>query len=134
MEQQDFTIERRIYYHNTDAGGVVYYANYLKLLEEGRTEFCRSRGIDTGKLWAQGIGFPVVHVEVDYKSPARYADLIRIATRIEKVGNSSLHFSQEITRDGQLLVRAKTVWACVGGGQGFKSSIPLPAEVTAKLT
>jgi acyl-CoA thioester hydrolase len=126
----EHVIERRIYYHDTDAGGVVYYADYLKHLEEGRTEFCLSRGVDAGRLKEQGIVFPVVHVEVEYKSPARYADTIRIATRIEKIGSSSIRFYQEIRRGEQLLVKASTVWACVGAD--FRS-MPVPAEVSAKL-
>lgn len=125
-----FSIERRIYYHDTDAGGVVYYADYLKHLEEGRTEFCRSRGVYPGELKERGIMFPVVHVEVEYKSPARYADIIRIVTAVEKTGGSSIHFVQEIFREERLLVKAKTVWACVGAD--FRP-MPVPAEVAAKL-
>jgi acyl-CoA thioester hydrolase len=128
---QEFVIERKIYYHDTDAGGVVYYANYLKHLEEGRTEFCRHRGIDTAALLARGFSFPVVHVEVDYKSPARYGESIRIETRVEKLGESSIHFSQEIRRNGQLLVKAKTIWACVG--RDFKS-VKVPPDIAEKLS
>jgi acyl-CoA thioester hydrolase len=127
---QEFSIERRIYYHDTDAGGVVYYANYLKHLEEGRTELCRTRGVDTGVLKEQGIVFPVVRVEASYKAPARYADIISIVTEIEKIGRSSIHFYQEIRRGAQLLVKAKTIWACVGSD--FKSQA-VPAEIVAKL-
>jgi acyl-CoA thioester hydrolase len=126
----DFCIERRIYYHDTDAGGVVYYADYLKHLEEGRTELCLSRGIDTGRLKEQGIVFPVVHVEVDYRAPARYADTISILTAVEKIGNASIHFSQEIKKAGQLLVKARTVWACVGTDM---RSMAVPAEIREKL-
>jgi acyl-CoA thioester hydrolase len=128
---EDFSIERRIYYHDTDAGGVVYYANYLQHLEEGRTEFCRSKGVDTGALIAEGIAFPVVHVEIEYKSPARYGDTIRIITSVEKIGGSSIHFVQEIRRDAQLLVKAKTVWACVG--RDFKS-IAVGPDIAGKLS
>ncbi len=92
----DFYIEKKIYYHDTDAGGVVYYASYLKHLEEGRTEYCRGKGIDLAEYAASGTIFPVVHLEVDYKSPARYGDTIRVLTRPEKVGNAYLCFSQEI--------------------------------------
>lgn len=110
----DFFIERRIYYHNTDSGGVVYYANYFLFLEEGRAEFLRKNGADTSEYARQGIAFPVVRVDVEYKAPARYGDLIKIFTKIERTGNSSIHFAQEIKRGEALLVRAKTVWACVG--------------------
>jgi acyl-CoA thioester hydrolase len=111
---KDFYIERKIYYYDTDCGGVVYYANYLKHLEEGRNEFCLSKGVNLKELMLRGIEFPVVHVEVDYKSPAAYGDIIRIFTRLDKIGNSSLHFSQEIKKDNVILIKSKTVWACVG--------------------
>ena len=126
----DFCIERRIYYHDTDAGGLVYYGNYLKHLEEGRTEFCLSKGVDTRALKDSGVVFPVVHIEIDYKSPARYMELIRIATRVEKIGTSSIRFQQEITRDGQLLVKALTEWACVGND--FRA-VPVPEDTHKRL-
>ena len=106
--------ENKIYYHDTDAGGVVYYANYLKHLEEGRSEFMLTRGINTVKYASEGFIFPVVHLEVDYKSPARYGDVIRVYTRSEKVGNASVSFSQEIKIGDRTLLEARIVWACVG--------------------
>ena len=106
-------LEKRIYYHDTDAGNVVYYGAYLKHLEEARTEYFRSIGVDLVEYAKNGILFPVVHIEIDYKSPARYGDLIRLFTRPEKVGNASLHFTQEIKRGETTLVICKAVWACV---------------------
>lgn len=120
-------IERKVFYHHTDAGGVVYYATYLHFLEEGRFEFLLSRGIDTSALAKQGIVFPVVHLSVDYKAPARYGDTIKIYSRVEKIGNSSVHFHQEIKREDVLLVKAATVWACVG--RDFQARA-LPEEMT----
>lgn len=110
---EDFHMDKKIYYHDTDAGGVVYYARYLEHLEEARTEYLRSIGIDVVRLAAGGIIFPVVHLEIDYKSPARYGDIIRIYTKPEKIGNASLHFSQEIKRGEAVILKAQTVWACV---------------------
>ena len=111
---KDHILEKKVYYHDTDAGGVVYYGTYFKFLEEGRTEFCVSRGFDVRALYKDGISFVVVHAEADYKAPARYGDTVAIHTRVDKVGNSSVHFSQEIKKDSALLVRAKIIWACVG--------------------
>jgi acyl-CoA thioester hydrolase len=111
---KDHILEKKVYYHDTDAGGVVYYGTYFKFLEEGRTEFCVSRGFDVRALYKDGISFVVVHAEADYKAPARYGDTVSIHTRVDKVGNSSIHFSQEIKKDNLLLVSAKIVWACVG--------------------
>ena len=109
----DHSIKKKIYYHDTDAGGVVYYANYLEHLEEGRFEFCLSKGVNMAEAAKEGAIFPVVHLEIDYKSPARYGDVISVFTSVEKMGFSSIHFLQEIKRGDALLVRAKTVWACV---------------------
>jgi acyl-CoA thioester hydrolase len=129
----DFFIEKKVYYHDTDAGGVVYYANYLKHLEEGRTEYLRSKGIDVVEYARNGIIFPVVRLEIDYKTPARYGDTIRVLTRPEKIGNASLCFSQEIKRGEATILRAKTVWACVKpNGSGMKTT-RIPEEVRSKI-
>ena len=126
----DHFIEKKIYYHDTDAGGVVYYANYLKHLEEGRSEFCLSKGISMAESAKEGVIFPVVHLEIDYKSPARYGDIVRVYTRIEKLGFSSIHFFQEIKNKDVLLVKAKTVWACVN--EALKP-IAIPDKIKQRL-
>ena len=126
----DSWIDKKIYYYDTDAGGVVYYANYLKHLEEGRNEFCKNKCVDLAALALAGVEFSVVHVEVDYKSPARYGDIVRIYTRIDKIGDSSIHFSQEIKKEQTLLIQAKTVWACID--KKFKSR-PIPDELVGLL-
>jgi acyl-CoA thioester hydrolase len=125
-----FYTERKIYYHHTDAGKVVYYGRYLDLLEEGRTDFCANKGIDTAEYIKKGIEFPVVHFEIDYKAPARYGDTVRIYTYPEKIGNASVHFLQEIKKGEQILIKSKIVWACVRSG--FKS-IRVPDEIRQAL-
>jgi len=127
---KDHILEKNVYYHDTDAGGVVYYGTYFKFLEEGRTELCVSRGFDVRALYKEGISFVVVHAEADYKAPARYGDTVAIHTRVDKVGNSSIHFSQEIKKGASLLVSAKIVWACVG--RDFKVQ-PVSDKVRAAL-
>lgn len=106
-------LEKKIYYHDTDCGGVVYYANYLKYLEEARTEFFLNLGIDLKELMEKGIYFVVSRVEIDYKSPARYQDLIRVKTEIEKKGFSTIHFLQRVLKDEKVLVEARTILVCV---------------------
>lgn len=123
---QDFFLKKRIYFHDTDAGGVVYYANYLKFLEEARHEFCLQHGIDLIEYARQGILFPVVRVEVDYKSPARYGDVITILTKLERLRNASLHFFQEIQKEKKILLQAKVVVACID--KDF-SAIAIPAQL-----
>jgi acyl-CoA thioester hydrolase len=128
---EDFYIERKIYYHDTDSGGVVYYANYLEYLEEARTEYCVKRGVSLKKLGEAGTYFVVAHVELDYKAPARYQDSIKITAQIQKIGTASLYFLQQVVKDGLLLLEAKTTWVCVG--RDFKPK-QIPPEVKQALT
>ncbi|AET90011.1 MULTISPECIES: tol-pal system-associated acyl-CoA thioesterase [Caballeronia] len=94
----------RVYYEDTDAGGIVFYANYLKFFERARTEWLRACGIDQQRLAdANGIVFVVRRTSVDYTSPARLDDVIRVASRIERLGRASVDFHQEAWRDGVLL-------------------------------
>jgi acyl-CoA thioester hydrolase len=126
----EFFIEKKVYYHDTDSGGVVYYSNYLKFMEEARTEFCLDRGVNTADWFKKGIAFVVVHLEIDYKAPAQYGDVLQVSAAVEKLGNSSIHFIQEVKNDQKLLVRARTVWACIG--KDFKTQ-SLPREVRSDL-
>jgi acyl-CoA thioester hydrolase len=126
----DFAIERKIYYHDTDCGGVVYYASYLNHLEEGRSEFCASKEINLKDLANLGTYFVVARVELDYKSPARYQDTIKIITKVEKTGNSSVHFLQKITKDNAVVLESKTLWVCVG--KDFKSK-SIPSDIKIKF-
>lgn len=131
MKKKPFCIKKKIYYHDTDAGGVVYYGRYLEFLEDGRTEFFASRGLDTRKLGDEGTLFVVAHIEVDYKRPAVYSDTIRVSAEIEKMTASSVHFTQEISKGSVLLVEAKVVIVCVG--ENFKPK-RLPPEIKDSLT
>ena len=123
---KDSYIEKKIYYHDTDSGGVVYYANYLKYFEEGRSEYCLSKGIKLKELVDMGTCFVVGHVEIDYKAPAGYQDTIRVYTKVEKLGNASIVFWQEVKRDNLVLVEARTTLVCVGGDLKPK---PIPADI-----
>ena len=89
-------MEVRVYYEDTDCGGVVYYANYLKYFERARTHYLEERGISVVGLIEEGTQFLVVHAELDYRSPARYADILMIDTKLTQTGRSSLTFGHEI--------------------------------------
>lgn len=89
-------MEVRIYYEDTDCGGVVYYANYLKYFERGRTQYLEDRGLSVVDLLKEGTQFLVVHAELDYRSPARYSETLTIATKLVAIGNASLTFSHVI--------------------------------------
>lgn len=123
---EETCLEKKIYYHDTDCGGVVYYANYLKYLEEARTEHFTSMGIDLKRLSEEGFLFVVARVEISYKAPVRYQETIKIYTRLEKAKMSAIHFSQYVTKDGSIVAEAKTTLVCVGNNL---KPVPIPAEI-----
>src|ERR1700744_2503460 len=99
-----YTWPIRVYYEDTDAGGIVFYANYLKFFERARTEWLRACGIDQQRLAeTNGIVFVVRRTSVEYASPARLDAVIRVVSRIERLGRASVDFHQEAWRDGVLL-------------------------------
>jgi acyl-CoA thioester hydrolase len=112
-----FCWEARVYWEDTDGGGIVYYANYLRFLERARTEWLRERGIVQSELVrSPGIIFAVASVNVEYRRPARLDDLLCISCRPEQSGGATLDFHQEIhrgTADGELLVEGRARIACL---------------------
>jgi acyl-CoA thioester hydrolase len=108
-------MEIRIYYEDTDAGGVVYHANYIKYMERARTEYFRSHGFFVAELAKNGFVFPVVRLEIDFKSPALHDDLLVVTTTPIRVGGSSITLSQKIVRqiDNRLLVDGVVTLACI---------------------
>lgn len=123
-------MKKKIYYHDTDAGGVVYYANYLRYLEEARTELLGEKGVDIGKLAGKGILFAVRKVEIDYKAPARYADTLTVTASLSKIKNATLEFTQSINRGDQILVKAKTQLVCINSNFAPQA---IPEEVSQCL-
>ncbi|OPY58252.1 MAG: Acyl-CoA thioester hydrolase YbgC [Pelotomaculum sp. PtaU1.Bin035] len=122
------SMEIRVYYEDTDAGGVVYYSNYLKYFERGRTEYLRERGFSVYEMARRGFVFTVVHLEIDYRAPALHDDLLRVETVVLEIGKSSISFAQRVLRviDGKLLVDGKVKLVCVGPGMKPKR---LPEEI-----
>jgi len=122
----------RVYYEDTDAGGVVFYANYLKFFERARTEMFRKLGVVQSTL-AQSTGciFVVRSLDMDYRRPARLDDLLTIHTRITKIGAASLDFAQTATCHGELL-SSGTIKVCAIDAKLFKPT-ELPNAVRAQL-
>jgi len=109
-----FTWPVRVYYEDTDAGGIVYYANYLKFFERARTEWLRAAGVgQQAILDAQGTGFVVKSVQIDYHAAARLDDEIVLTLDVIKLGRASVTFSQQALRGEQLLAAAQVKVACV---------------------
>ncbi len=105
----------KIYYEDTDCGGVVYYANYLKYFERARTELFESRGFDLKELMAEGIFFVVADAGLKYLSPGRYGDTLSVETSVEKIGPVSISFGHRVLREGteEVLVEGKVKIGCV---------------------
>lgn len=103
----------KIYYEDTDAGGVVYYANYLKYLERARTELLAERGIDVAEYHNKGFLFAVVNVDVQYKKPAVLGDVIDVTTEVTDVTNVTISIGHRIFRGSTLLVEATVRLACI---------------------
>jgi acyl-CoA thioester hydrolase len=105
----------RVYYEDTDAGGMVYHANYLKFAERGRSEMLRSLGFPHRKLGAEdGVGFAVRRCSIEYLAPARLEDALTVVTTLTGLGAATLSARQEIRREGQLLVDIDILVACIG--------------------
>jgi acyl-CoA thioester hydrolase len=105
----------RVYYEDTDAAGIVYYANYLKFAERGRTEMMRALGFEHSRIFeGTGIAFTVRRLSADYRAAARLDDVLTVETRIEEIGAATLSLDQQIRREGATLVALNVVVACVG--------------------
>lgn len=103
----------RVYIEDTDAGGIVYYVNYLKYMERARTEWLRALGIEHYLSGADPVFFVVRRAEVDYRQPARLDDLLTVTAQVKKVGRASLTFRQRICRDSVMLAEGLIEVACV---------------------
>jgi acyl-CoA thioester hydrolase len=122
----------RIYYEDTDAGGVVYHANYIKYLERARTEYFRHHGFFVAELAGDGFVFPVVRMEIDFKAPAVHDDLLVVTTCPIRVGGSSITFQQNILRkyDDKLMVAGVVTLACISPAMKARR---IPLEIRRML-
>jgi len=125
--------QRKIYYHDTDCGGIVYYGNYLKFLEEARTDVFEQLGMSVKELAEkEGTLFVVARQEIDYKSPASYGQVLDIRTWVEEIGRVKIWFGYEIKGPGgDLIVKARTLMVCVDGSIKQKR---IPEDIIKKLS
>lgn len=125
-------MEKRIFYHDTDSGGVVYYGNYLKYLEEARTEFLEKKGMSVEIFQERGMIYAVRKCNVTYRSPARYGDTIVCDAKLLKITAAQLIFEQKIhqKKTGQLIVEAEVTLACLN--KDFKPT-QIPEDMREKL-
>jgi acyl-CoA thioester hydrolase len=121
----DFPV--RVYYEDTDAGGVVYFANYLRFMERARTEWLRQLGFDQSELRErQGVLFVVRGVEATYRRPARLDDALTVQSQLAVLSRVALHFEQSIVRDGETLVSGSSEVICVGAESMRPTRMPDP--------
>ena len=122
----------RVYFENTDAGGVVYHGEYLKFLERARTEWLRHLGFDHQALARNHRAmFIVSSVVADFLKPARLDDTLAVSVQLESVGKVRCIFAQEIRRDDEVLVKGKVTVACVSA-EGFKP-VEIPEPLKKKM-
>ncbi|MGB5259176.1 MAG: tol-pal system-associated acyl-CoA thioesterase [Gammaproteobacteria bacterium] len=130
-----FEWQVRVYYEDTDSGGVVYYANYLRFMERARTEWLRGLGIEQDRLIEEhDILFAVRQVSIDYHAPARFNDLLTVSTGILARSRASLTFGQTVTRAGEsghVLCSAQVKVACLAAST-FRAS-PLPDFILKEI-
>jgi acyl-CoA thioester hydrolase len=125
-----FEIPVRVYYQDTDAGGVVFHATYLDFFERARMDWLRTRGFEPKELEHRfGLVFIVRELEIAYARPAVLDDLLRVSAVVAKIGRAQATFAQEVRRGEELLVRAAVNIACVAT-RGFRP-MPIPDPVRA---
>jgi len=114
----------RVYYEDTDCGNVVYYANYLRYMERGRTELLRDLGVDLSVYHDQGFVFAVAEANIQYKRSAHYNDVLTVVTTVKEVTNASMTFHSDVFRDETLLAEGDVKAACVKLSSGRPARIP----------
>ena len=119
-----FSIPLRVYIEDTDAGGIVYYVNYLKYMERCRTEFLRSLGYDKPAILDGGLLLVVHSAQINYRRPARLDDLLSATAQVEKLARSYVEFKQQILRGEELLCEGLIRIACVDAATMKPSAIP----------
>jgi acyl-CoA thioester hydrolase len=127
MTDPAYALDLRVYWEDTDAGGVVFYANYLKFFERARTEWLRALGIEQQPLKDQtGSLFVVVGADIRYHAPARLDDVLRIDVRPAQVGRASLLLAQRALRAGTLLASGQVRIGCVHADTWRARRLPRP--------
>jgi acyl-CoA thioester hydrolase len=127
-----FSIPIRVYYEDTDAGGVVYYANYLKFMERARTEWLRSLGFGQEELARDpGVVFAVRSATLEFLKPARLDDLLEVSVRLVKGARASLTLAQQVRRGGEVLCEGETRVACLDARRF--APVAIPDSILARL-
>ena len=132
MSGEDFRLPVRVYVEDTDAGGIVYYVNYLKYMERARTEWFRGCGFEKAALFRDNLMFIVHSLNVSYRRPARLDDLLTVTAGIKQAGRTFFLMNQRVFRGDELLCEAEVKVACVSRDRMKPAAIP--ADVRAAMT
>ena len=132
MSDTVFEFPVRVYYEDTDAGGIVYYANYLKFFERARTEWLRALGIEQDLLLSKNVAFVVTQVLMDNKKPAKFNELLTVSSQISTLKQASLVFDQQIHNVADDLVCSAQIKVACIALQEMKARA-IPAEVAEVL-
>jgi acyl-CoA thioester hydrolase len=125
------TLPVRVYYEDTDMGGIVYYANYLRYIERARSDWVRSLGVDQNAMREKdGVVFVVRRVEADYLKPAKFDDELVVRTVVKAVTGARLIMSQEVIRGDEVLFQAEVTVVCLGDGG---APARLPANIRRRI-
>ena len=122
----------RVYIEDTDAGGIVYYVNYLKYFERARTELIRSMGVDKTAVMEDGSVFVVTSASIDYLLPARLDDEIVARATVINAGGASIVFEQDVSRGNEVLARGKVTAALTDGQTGRPKRMPMALRIALK--
>ncbi|MBX3664054.1 MAG: tol-pal system-associated acyl-CoA thioesterase [Burkholderiales bacterium] len=123
--KQPFSWPVRVYYEDTDAGGVVFYANYLSFMERARTEWLRALGFEQPEMAAtHGVLFVVRAVNIEYLKPSRFNDSLQVTVEVVNVGGSRIRFLQKVLRGSEEIARAEVDVVCVGTGSFRPARMP----------
>lgn len=106
----------RVYYEDTDMGGIVYHANYLRFCERARSEMVREAGVDQAAMRAGGLVFAVARMDCRFLRPARYDDLLEVRTRVARVTAARLDLAQQVARGDAVVFEAEVTVACIDAG------------------
>ena len=127
----EFSIPTRVYIEDTDAGGIVFYVNYLKFMERARTEWLRSLGFDKAGANRESFQFVVKAVDIQYYAPARLDDELEVSANLIKLSGASMKLMQEVHRGDEKLCSSEIELACVSGDK--LKPVRIPSEMTKKI-
>lgn len=132
MVNSEFSWPVRVYYEDTDAGGIVYNANYLKFLERARTEWLRQLGVEQNHLLQLDVAFVVRHIDIEFRNAARFNQLLTVSCRVTQLKRASMVFTQAIVDEhNRIIVSAEVTIACVR--VSVMKPIAIPEDVSGVI-